>query len=217
MRHDLDYVPCDDWHVRNPSRSALSGELPRTGRRRDVPRVLNLHMQNRFPRWLMGGLSTVPGDLLIRMDFSVYFLRSLLDGLMHEFVILTERWIYLSLCLLLQWKWPLNVQRSSILSISSPREGVTFCLCFATHEYMLTSTRARIRVCSWTYVYARICVCSRLYKLKIQYIWKHMFSLSVFSYLWGARNRCYLCWIQSICWRFFCSSFVRSSHCCQML
>lgn len=47
-----------------------------------------------------------------RMDFSVCFLRSLLDGLMHEFVILTERWIYLSLCLLLQWKRPLNAQYS---------------------------------------------------------------------------------------------------------
>lgn len=52
--------------------------------------------------------------------FSVYFLRSLLDGLMHEFVILTERWIYLSLCLLLQWKWPLNVQCNSCIS-STPR------------------------------------------------------------------------------------------------
>lgn len=205
MRHDLDYVPCDDWHVRNPSRSPASSYGRDTG---GCAESTESSYAKQFPTMAYGGLSTVPGDLLIRMDFSVYFLRSLLDGLMHEFVILTERWIYLSLCLLLQWKWPLNVQCNSILLISSPREGVTFCLCFATHEYMLTSTRVRIRVCSWTYMYARICVCSRLYKLKIQYIWKHMFSLSVFSYLWGARNCCYLCLIQSICWRFFCFLFV---------
>lgn len=191
----------------------LSSELLRTGHRRNVPRVLNLHMQNRFPQWLMGDSV----QYRVTSSSEWYFLRSLLDGLMHEFVILTERWIYLSLCSLLQWKWPLNVQCSSILLISSPREGVTFCLCFATHEYMLTSTRVRIRVCSWTYMYARICVCSRLYKLKIQYIWNHMFSLSVFSYLWGARNCCYLCLIQSICWRFFCFLFVChiAAKCCK--
>lgn len=171
VRHDLDYVPCDEWHVRNPS------ALRTRGTPVNVPRVLIIHMQNKFLLLISHDatapgrgnleayvrLGTAPGNFLRstwRMDFSVYFIEAFSDGLMHEFVILTERWIYLSLCLLLQWRWPLNVQCNSILSISSPRMGVTFCLCFATHEYMLTSTRVRIRVrehtCMQEYVYAHI-------------------------------------------------------------
>lgn len=72
--------------------------------------------------------------------------------------ILTERWIYLSLCLLLQWRGPLNVQCNSILSVSSPRMGVTFCLCFTTHEYMLTSTCVCIRVFVNIHVCKNMCM-----------------------------------------------------------
>jgi len=134
-------------------------------------------------------------------EVSVCFLRSLLDGLMHEFVILTERWIYRSLCLLLQWKWPLNVQCNFILDQQHPsdvRGGYLLPLLCDPWIY------ANLDSCAYTCVFVSIHVCKNMcmitfiYKLKIQYIWKHMFSLSVFSYLWGARNRCYLCWIRGV-------------------
>lgn len=134
---------------------------------------------------------------------------------MHEFVILTERWIYLSLCLLLQWKWPLNVQCNSYSRSAAPLGHVS-----SRGGYLLPLLcdpwiYANLDSCAYMCVFVNIHVCKSMcmltfiYKLKIQYIWKHMFSLSVFSYLWGARNCCYLCWIggvRQICRRLLFSS-----------
>lgn len=165
VRHDLDYVPCDEWRQK-PGHE---------GHRWNVPRVLILHMQNRFLLLISHDatapgrgnleayvrLSTVPGD---------FFLWSTMNGFLCVFskkpfqmdycmsLSSSQRWIYLSLCLLLQWRWPLNVQCNSILSISSPRMGVTFCLCFATHEYMLTLTRVRICVFMNIHVCKNMCM-----------------------------------------------------------
>lgn len=143
-------------------------------------RVLNLHMQNRFlfpishdARNLTayGGLSTVPGDLLIRSTRRMDFLRVFSKkpfGRTNAWVCHPHREVNISISVFVAavevtTKCSMQLMYQQHPSDMCRREGVTFCLCFATHEYMLTSTRVRIRVCSWTYMCARVCVCSRLY------------------------------------------------------
>lgn len=150
-----------------------------------------------------------------RMDF-FFSKKPFWDGQMHELLILTESRIYL-----------ISVFVAAVeVTILSVTEGFTFCLCFATHEYMLTSTSCAytVRVCVGghtcmpEYVYARVSIKTEdsIYLKSIYVFFKCVFliyevqDIAAICVELGAS-------VRSVDACYFLMGLILLSHCCQML
>ncbi len=184
VRHDLDYVPCDEWHVRNPSALRTRGTPVECAESTDSSYAKQVPPPH-FPWCNCSWTRKSRG--LCETRYSTWWLppKYMMNGFLCVFHRSLFRWTN---------AWVCHPHREVNISISvfvaavevttkcsmqlhtldqQPTDG-RYLLPLLCDPWIYANLDSCAYTCSWTYMYARICVCSHLYKLKIQYIWKHM-------------------------------------------